>query len=410
MAGFCTRELGYAAILMIGSITFGFTIAYPSPALVEIQSEHNISTISATLYNAIPAITAIAGPFISEPIVRKLGYRWSVFIVSVVGAILWAALLFLTNVNIWWGVFGRAMIGFVLGSTSSIAPLYINEIAPRRWLGIYGSVNQFGITFGVMFCFLISTWIHWTYLCIVCAILFTLLLCLVWLVPDRRATVGESQRESLCQKKYMSKLFVGIATMFFQQFCGVNAIVTNLDALFKGAGLDIPTGIATAIASSAQVIAALIGSVMIQALGRRLVWMISIAGSTAALVFYALCLRFKDWPGLLSIVAVFLFLLFFGCGVGPIPWLIIPQMFPLSVRSIAMSIDTSISWVFVFTIIIIFPYLSGALGEFGCMIAFAVISAIGFVFGFFMITNESSTEPTYENMDEFTEDTSTKDE
>ena len=405
MTALCSRELLYGAILMIGSMTFGFTLTYPSPTLVELRSTRDISTIAATLYNAIPAATAIGGPSIAELILRKSSYRWAVFLVGIAGVVLWVALLFLTDKDIWLGVFGRAMIGFVLGSMSSICPLYINEIAPKEWKGIYGSVNQLGITSGVTFCFLISTWLSWKFLCCVCAVMFLMLIALVWIVPDRKATVAEGQRESLWQKRYLLKLTIGVATMFFQQFCGVNAIVTNLDSLFKNAGITIPTGIASAIASSAQVIAACIGSIMIQKLGRRRVWMISLSGAAAAHVFHALCLRFKDWPSVLPIVAVFVFLLFFGCGAGPIPWFIIPQMFPISVRSVAMSVGTSLAWVFVFAIIILFPYLSAWLGQFGCFIGFACVSMVGVIYGFFMIKDNDTAEGAYTNVDSTEETT-----
>ena len=138
--------------------------------------------------------------------------------------------------------------------------------------------------------------------------------------------------------------------MFFQQFSGINAIVTNLNELFHESHIEIPLGIASGISAMAQVIAVLIGTVIIYKLGRRLVWIISLFGAALFMFFYALTKKINSIPSYISIIIIFCYLLSFGIGLGPIPWYIIPEIFPSSVVSQAVSFCTIFNWLSSFTV------------------------------------------------------------
>jgi MFS family permease len=173
--------------------------------------------------------------------------------------------------------------------------------------------------------------------------------------------------------------------MFFQQLTGVNAIVTNLVHLFKQA--HVPAALekyASPVAGSAQVLACVCAGPLVQALGRKAIWIISLAGITLTDLLYALYEkptlgdRFPNW---LPIVVVFAHLFAFGLGIGPIPWFFIPEMFPADIRPMANSIAISSNWIFAFLVIVCFPKMKEAFGVWVVFIIFAAVSLAATIFG-----------------------------
>jgi hypothetical protein len=91
----------------------------------------------------------------------------------------------------------------------------------------------------------------------------------------------------------------------------------------------------------------------------------------------------KTFPAIVPVIVIFINLLGFGLGAGPIPWFIVPEMFKTSaaVRASAVSVATCTNWVFSFAVIVGFPYLSDWMGQWATFFIFAVVSALGVVFG-----------------------------
>ena len=123
---------------------------------------------------------------------------------------------------------------------------------------------------------------------------------------------------------------------------------------------------------------------IIDKIGRKVAWIISTTGSVIFLVLYALTFKVDMGPWL-PIIFVFGFVLIYGIAVGPVPWFIVPELFPTSVRSLATSIASSLNWLFAFLVITAFPYISEVLNQFGVFIMFAVCEAIAIIFGWFFI-------------------------
>jgi MFS family permease len=127
---------------------------------------------------------------------------------------------------------------------------------------------------------------------------------------------------------------------------------------------------------------------MIQAFGRKANWIISLGGAAITDFIYALYEhprlqhRFGTW---VPIPVIFINMLAFGLGAGPIPWFVIPQMFPPQVRSAATSIGILSNWIFTFAVIVTFPSLSEATHNWGVFLIFAVASFAGIIFGIFYI-------------------------
>jgi MFS family permease len=303
--------------------------------------------------------------------------------------------MLLTGYSIWLGIVARAGLGVVMGAFSAIVPLYIIELSPPAATGFFGSFPQLLTSSGVTLVYLVGGWADWDVNAVVGACICGLLCLLVWIVPESPAVLSPTSlreappAESVCQSRYISSLVISCALMFFQQFTGVSGIVSNLDQIFKKA--KVPESIqryASAISGFAQVVGCLIAGSLIQTFGRKINWIISLAGIAITDFIYALYQNSNlgdKFPKWVPILVIFINMLGFGIGAGPIPWFVIPEMFPPDVRPAANSIGFCSNWVFTFTVIVTFPSLSKATGDWGVFLLFAIISFVGVVFGFFCV-------------------------
>ncbi|KAG3118570.1 Proton myo-inositol cotransporter [Phytophthora idaei] len=80
------------------------------------------------------------------------------------------------------------------------------------------------------------------------------------------------------------------------------------------------------------------------------------------------------------LIAMFMYLAFFASGMGCMPWTINAEIYPLRVRSFALSISTAVNWVS--NLLVSFTFLStiDALAPYGAFWLYAVVSLFGFVY------------------------------
>ena len=108
----------------------------------------------------------------------------------------------------------------------------------------------------------------------------------------------------------------------------------------------------------------------------------------------------EKFPSWFPIVVIFIFLLAFGLGAGPIPWFIVSEMFPPSIRPPAASAVSVSNWTLAFIVIQVFPYMQDAMKDFGCFMLFAVCSFVGTVFGLFYVKNPEVDQDGFKQYDD----------
>jgi SP family myo-inositol transporter-like MFS transporter 13 len=80
------------------------------------------------------------------------------------------------------------------------------------------------------------------------------------------------------------------------------------------------------------------------------------------------------------LMAMFMYLAFFASGMGCMPWTINAEIYPLRVRSFALSVATSVNWAS--NLLVSFTFLStiDALAPYGAFWLYALVSLFGFVY------------------------------
>lgn len=390
----CTIEFLYASCLLLGSVTFGYIIGYPSPGIASMKHDPDFEGVDDdqyTLFNAISSLLATVGPFFCAFMLRYTGRKPVTSIFAGMCSVFYLMLYFTKGWYFWYGILCRALLGFALGGFSSIIPMYIVELAPEDSSGFFGSLHQFGIAIGLVIVYLVGDVANWKITSIVGMIITILLAILVWFIPESPAAnkkddTADYVKESLFQKKYFARLGQSIMMMVFQQFCGINAILTNLATLFEHSGVQgLSPNQASALSSSAMVISVLFGGILVERAGRKIAWSVSFGGISFSLLLYALTdkKKFGDDKAnsICAIVFIFLFLLAYGLGAGAIPWFIISEIFPSSVRPAAVSLVSTSNWILAFIVIEIYPYMNKSMTEFGCILLFMFFSIGSTIFG-----------------------------
>jgi SP family arabinose:H+ symporter-like MFS transporter len=104
------------------------------------------------------------------------------------------------------------------------------------------------------------------------------------------------------------------------------------------------------------------------------------AGMAVSLALFVIAYRIPGVPPPLILVCVLSYTGFFAFAMGPIPWVVISEIFPNKIRGRAASIATSTLWTG--TLVVTFTFLSlvHALGVSGTFSIYAILCVVSFVF------------------------------
>jgi MFS family permease len=152
------------------------------------------------------------------------------------------------------------------------------------------------------------------------------------------------------------------------------------------------SGFASAITGLAQFLACLSAGIVIEKLGRKRVWilsfgMVALTDFLHALYWIPAIHDKQALPNWYPILIIFLNLFAFGLGAGPLPWFLIPERFPTSIRATAVSLATASNWAFSFAVIFLFPVMKSGMGAAGAFITYAAVSLGGLIFGIFTVSD-----------------------
>ena len=208
----------------------------------------------------------------------------------------------------------------------------------------------------------------------------------------------------------LKPLVISIGLLVIQQFCGVNAVIFNAASIFKDAGFNKATLVSISV-GLIQFVGTALACLLMDRTGRRiLLWTMALGMcvTLAGLGFYfevyipaktdstpasdtvsllgsihrSLEASKISW---LSILCLVLFNLAYAVAWGPIPWLVMSEIFPLKARGPASSLATLFSSLFAFVTIKTYNSLVSGLTIQGTFWFYSGFSLLGFVFVFFVV-------------------------
>jgi len=388
-----------ATVAATGGLLFGFDTGVISGAIPFFQKAFGITDSWVEIITTAGLVGAVIGAMSSGRIADIVGRK---------KVILASAIIFMIGA-VWSGmspgpvmlVFARLFLGIAIGVSSFAVPLYIAEISPTKSRGTLVSMFQLLITIGIMVSYLSdsafavpdghpdfnSCWRPMFYVGVIPAIImFVGMLFLPetprWLISnnneDKCRDVLQKVEEPQLVEEVISKmksdletdrknkvdwrlifkkwlrvpLIIAIGIMFVQQFTGINTIIYYSPKIFLMAGFaDAQAAVWASVSVGVVNVAFTILSLfMIDRLGRRKLYFIGLTGMSIALLalgtIFALQATLGDSVKWLTISLVWVYIAFFAISLGPLGWLIISEVFPLSVRGIGSSIGALSNWLF----------------------------------------------------------------
>ena len=398
-----TRTLvGVAIVIMLAGVLFGYDQGVISGALDGIKKQFNVSTFLLEVITSWVTLGAMVGALVAGGLADRLGRRMTILMASLLftaGALIEA---FAPGSTIL--VLGRLIVGFGVGVASVAAPLYAAEMAPARLRGRFVSLYQLAITIGIFIAYLVDFVLshdnRWRAMLGVSAIPAVLLALAAWPLSDsprwymqagRRADAERSLRKvkgvedvttaldtmqasidedarsvagwkTVFALQWRRPLTIGVTLAVLQQLTGINAVIYYANQIFEAAGFISPTSqsLATLWAIGAvNVVATFVAVVWVDRFGRKPLLFIGTTGMGISLVVVgAMFLQLSkvapgavahtatttSGAGLITLVALVVFIASFAFSLGPIVWTIINEIFPSNVRGKAVAIATAANW------------------------------------------------------------------
>jgi SP family facilitated glucose transporter-like MFS transporter 3 len=343
-------------------------------------------TIAVSIYCLGGPFGAVAGGVLADSQGRRGALLTCTWIFLLGG---WTQTLALNMLMI---IVGRFIIGFASGFSSVVVPIYLNELAPPSLRGMLGTLTQFAMVMGILVADLISfpfaNETQWRLLFAVTPVTAMVQLLLApFLLKSPRYLLGRDSKSAEAREifkrlrglqndheveaavgqlvggsstepqepastsvvlkemwshpKVRMLLVSAIILQASQQLSGVNAVFYYSTAFFKGV-IDNPL-VGTTIVGAVNVLATFAVMFMMDRCGRKTLLLWSSGGMfLSCLVIVAALLGYlgKIW----ALFAVCSYVSFFEFGLGPIPWLIVSEMFQGKYVASAMSVSCQVNW------------------------------------------------------------------
>lgn len=413
-------------IAAIGGLLFGYDTGVISGALLFIKDDLNASDFEQEAIVAAVLLGAMFGAGASGYLADRISRRWTKVIsgsVYLVGALGCAV-----SINAEMLIGFRFLLGLAVGTASFVSPLYIAEMAPPSIRGGLVSFNQLAITSGILIAYITNFLFQdvagdWRWMLGIAAVPGAILAVGMlsvpqtprWLVSagrtekardvlrrlrsgDRDADVDgeiddivaaerEEQRASwrdLLTPKLRPVLLVGMVLALAQQFVGVNTVIYYAPTILSDTGLSDSGALArTVLVGVTNVVFTVVAVLLLDRVGRRKLLIGGTVGMVAGLLTLAMYFSsaaLQQDAGYLALAGLLVFIASFAIGLGPVFWLMISEIFPMGVRSVAMAACTITNWGANFVVAQTFLSLGNLITRQGVFYLYTVLALLSLLF------------------------------
>ncbi|HEX6922829.1 MAG TPA: sugar porter family MFS transporter, partial [Bacillales bacterium] len=314
----------------LGGMLYGYDTGVISGALLFIKQDIPLDHFMQGLVVSALLIGAIIGAGLSGPVSDRWGRRRVVLFIAFIYII--GALGAAFSVNAAMLVISRIVIGFAVGGSTALVPLYLSEMAPTHIRGTLASLNQLMITIGILLAYIIDFlftpiegWRWMLGLAVVPAIALVIGVAFMpesprWLVKRKREKEArevmkltrkgdeieseireiketeevEEDAMTILKARWLRPMLVaGIGLALFQQFIGINAIIYYAPTIFSKAGLGDSVSILSTVGIGiVNVLLTLVAIATIDKVGRKKLMLWGNVGMVISLVVLSCILFF----------------------------------------------------------------------------------------------------------------------
>lgn len=420
------RQYLAAIFVTLGAMAVGTVLAWTSPTLLELQSPNSTLPVTpeeGSWIGSLVAVGAIAGALPAGYFADRFGRKPIILALSAPFLLSWIMITVANAVEILY--VARLIAGFATGAFTVVAPMFIGEIAESSVRGALGSYFQLMLTVGILYTYVVGAIADYVWLGILSGIIPVVFFIAFSRIPesptylmkkhrnedakkallyyrgssyniskelqDLDRDISESTqtkvsiRDLISSKGTRRALIIALGVMIFQQLSGINAVIFYSGDIFKAAGSTLDPKVATIIVGVVQVVVTYISSAVVDRVGRKVLLLLSasIMGLCLAILGLYFCLKKGDdvsGIGWMPLLCVTVYIVMFSLGFGPLPWLMMGEVFAPNVKGAASSIAVCTNWTLTFIVTFSFGKLVDGLGEDWTFWLFAIICGIATVF------------------------------
>ncbi|XP_020553158.1 sugar transporter ERD6-like 16 isoform X3 [Sesamum indicum] len=352
------------------------------------------------MFGSIITIGAMFGAITSGRIADFIGRKGAMRLSAVFCITGWLAVYFSNEA--WSLDVGRFCTGFGIGIFSFVVPVFIAEIAPKNLRGGLATLNQLMIVCGSSIAYILGTVVTWRALALTGLLPCFLLLVGLFFIPESPRWLAKVGRQKefevalrklrgkdadvsceaaeiqasidglldlpkvrmldLFDPKYIRPVIVGVGLMVFQQFGGINGIGFYSTETFVAAGFSSGK-VGTIAYAIIQVPITVLGAMLMDKSGRRPLLTVSATGMFLGCILTGASFFFKgqalllEWVPILAVSGVLVYIATFSIGMGPVPWVIMSEIFPIHVKGVAGSLVVLVNWLGAWAVSYTFNFL-----------------------------------------------------
>jgi sugar porter (SP) family MFS transporter len=308
---------------------------------------------------------------------------------------------------------------------STLAPIYISEVAPARFRGRLGMLQQLAIVTGILIAF-ISNYVianagftfvnhenEWRYMlgaAVIPSLLFFILLLLVpesprWLILKNKlpqalkifgriydsagadnevktvlADINKDTRKvkfgEIFSPRYKKVVIIGIVFASIAQLTGINIIFYYAPLIFEKTHVGGSVLFQTVLTGIVNLIFTIIAFALIDKIGRKKL----LLGGSAVM---GLCMIIIGWlfytgnlDNYLVLVTIFVYIAAFACTWGAVLWVYVAEIFPNKIRGNATSFAIFGNWTANAIVSFTFPVMLAGLGASATFFTYGITNII----------------------------------
>lgn len=414
--------------MCLAAVSAGTAIGWSAPVIPQLENATTapfpVTKSESSWIGAFLPVGALFGAIPGGILADKVGRKLTILSLAGPFLINWGLIVIANSATLM--IVGRFFAGLSTGAICVTGSMYIGEFAETEIRGVLGSYFQLFLCVGILISFVLGAFLDYVQLSLTLAVIPIIFVITFKFMPESPvylmtigkrtqaedairwfrgknynvtpvieeiqhtidATAGkESSVADLFKTRGNLRAFISsLGLMLFQQFSGINAVIFYTVTIFELAGSSLNPKVAAILIGSIQVVMAYIAATIIDKAGRKI--FLSLSGGIMFICLGGIGFFFQQKEsdvdvsniGWLPLSCLLLYIVGFCLGYGPIPWMIMGELFTPELKGVASGIAVLTNWFLTFVVTKSFDSMVAAFGISGTFFTFMAFVFAGLVF------------------------------